>query len=431
MGQAPYIKKYLEVRGLKAFIVDGNYIRKKIDKDFTNFGQHYRFNFIPENELWIDKESNPGEMDFFLKNLIVQRKLMKQGKSYLEAVIDSSEAERKERAKSDLAKKVAHLQPNELAEKAKKQKVFGFLGFSIWIVSGELIRSSLYIDFTAGGHDKVYDFVPNREMWLDDDLSAKEMIYVSIHELHERFLMVKGRSYVQAHTSALKWEYFSRKNEFLAKIILFVEQFLNAFTKKEVILSPQEIIMSDGVGVMPTDTLYGLVGSVYSEDAVNRIYEMKGRDAEKGLIVLIGNLKDLNIFGIKVSSKAKIFLKKFWPGKLSIIFPFNKELFPYLDRAGGTLAVRYPDKKDLQRFIRQTGPVVAPSANLQDMPPAKNINEAKNYFGNNCDFYIDGGDIDSLPSTLMKIDGKDIVVLREGAVKIPDEMLSKQVTQTK
>lgn len=423
MSKAPYVKKYLEIRNLKAYIVDGNYIRKNLSKDFTNFGQHYVFTFIPENELWIDKESNPGETDYFLKNLIVQRRLMKNGKSYLEAVIDSSEAERKERDKSDLAKKVAHLSPNEIAEKAKKQKVFNFLGFSVWIVSGELVRHSLYIDFTAGGHDKVYDFVPKMEVWLDDDLSEKEMIYVAIHELHERFLMLRGRSYVQAHTSALKWEYFSRRNEFFARIILFFEKLANAFTNKEVVLTPEEIIMSDGVGIMPTDTLYGLVASVYSEDAVNRIYDLKGRDADKGLIVLIGSYKDLNIFGIKVNSQIRIFLKKYWPGKLSVIFPFDNKLFPYLDRTDGTLAVRLPDKKDLIRFIKETGPLVAPSANPQGMIPAKNIEQAQNYFGNNIDFYINGGDIGSLPSTLVKINGKEISILREGAVKISEETL--------
>jgi len=423
MSKAPYIKKYLEIRNLKAYIVDGNYIRKNLSKDFTNFGQHYVFNFIPENELWIDKESNPGETEYFLKNLIVQRRLMKGGKSYLEAVIDSSEAERKERAKSDLAKKVAHLSPNEIAEKAKKEKVFEWLGFSIWIVSGELVRHTLFIDFTAGGHDKVYDFVPKMEVWLDDDLTKKEMVYVLIHELHERFLMMRGRSYVQAHTSALKWELFSRKNELLAEIVLFFEKIANAIEKKEIILTPQEMILTDGVGVMLTDTLYGLVASVYSQDAVERIYHLKGRDADKGLIVLISSFRDLETLGIKLNTRTRTFLKKFWPGKLSAILPYDKTFFPHLDRSGGTLAVRFPEKKELLKFIRETGPIVAPSANLQGMAPAKNIQEAQNYFGNNIDFYLDGGEAETLPSTLVKIDGKEISVLREGSIKISEEML--------
>jgi L-threonylcarbamoyladenylate synthase len=342
--------------------------------------------------------------------------------------LTGGEAEKKERAKSDLAKKVAHLDVNEIAIKAKKEKIFSFFDFSIWVVSGELVRSSLYIDFTAGGHDKVYDFVPKTEVWLDDDLSGREVVYVLIHELHERLLMIKGRSYVQAHNEALKWEFFSRKNYYLANVILFLEKIMNAFLKKEVVLTPEEVLLSDGVGVMPTDTLYGLVASVYSEDAVKRIYDLKGRDSDKGLIVLISSFKDLEIFGIKVSSRAKIFLKKFWPGKLSVVFPFDKTLFPHLDKTGGTLAVRLPDKKDLIKFIKKTGPIVAPSANLQGLAPAKSIEEAQNYFGNNVDFYINGGEIDSLPSTLVKIEGKEIKVLRGGAVTIPDELISPDVS---
>ncbi len=413
-----YVEKYLEIRNLKVFIVDGSYIRKNISNDFTNFGQHYALDFIPENELWIDKESNPNEIDYFLKNLIVQRRLMKGGKSFLEAVISGSEAEKKERAKSDLAKKVAYLGLNEIAEKSKKEKIFGFFDFSVWIVSGELVRNSLYIDFTAGGHDRVYDFIPKGEVWIDDDLSGKEIMYVLIHELHERRLMIKGRSYVQGHNSALRVEYFSRKNVFLAWFILLFEEMMNSFIRKEIILTNSEAILADGIGIIPTDTLYGLVASVYSEDAIKRIYDLKGRDADKGLIVLISSMKDLEIFGIKLTSKMKVFIKKHWPGKLSIILPFNKDLFPYLDKTNGTLAVRFPDKKDLIKFIKETGPLVAPSANPQGMPPAKNIVEAQNYFGNNIDFYLDGGEIDSLPSTLIKIDGEKISVLREGAVKV-------------
>ncbi len=419
----PYVKKYLEIRNLKVYLVDGSYIRKKISADFNNFGQHYALNFIPENELWIDRESSPSEIDYFLKNLIVQRRLMKSGKSFFEAVTNGSEAEKKERAKSDLSKKVAHLSVNEIAEKAKKEKIFGMFGFSVWIVSGELVRNSLYIDFTAGGHDKVYDFVPKNEVWIDDDLSEHEIIYILIHELYERFLMVKGRTYNQAHAKALTLEYFSRKNFFLAHIILFYEKMLNVFFRKEIVLTNQEIILADGVGVMPTDTLYGIVASVYSEEAINKIYSLKGRDADKGLIVLISSLADLDIFGIEISRKAKSFLKKYWPGKLSVVFPFDKTLFPYLDRADGTLAIRWPKKKDLIEFIKETGPLVAPSANPQGLPPAKKMEEAQNYFGNNIDFYINGGEIDSQPSTLIKIENKTVTILREGEVKVLETVI--------
>jgi L-threonylcarbamoyladenylate synthase len=85
---------------------------------------------------------------------------------------------------------------------------------------------------------------------------------------------------------------------------------------------------------------------------------------------------------------------------------------------GGTLAFRFPKKEDLIELIKETGPIVAPSANSEGAVPAKNLDEARKYFGDEVDFYIDGGEIDSEPSTLVKIDGDKIEVLREGAVKI-------------
>lgn len=179
------------------------------------------------------------------------------------------------------------------------------------------------------------------------------------------------------------------------------------------------ILKNDGIGILPTDTLYGLVGSAYSQKAVERIFEIKKRDENKSLIILISSIEDLNNFGVELSETTKIFVEKYWPGKVSIIFPFQNKDFSYLDKNNsGTLAFRFPAKKDLIELLQKTGPLVAPSANLQGMTPAKNITEAKEYFGDTVDFYFDEGALVSEPSTLVKISGKKIEVLRQGAVKI-------------
>ncbi len=168
--------------------------------------------------------------------------------------------------------------------------------------------------------------------------------------------------------------------------------------KSEVI----KILKKDGVGVMPTDTLYGLVGSAFSKKAIARIYKLKGRDADKKLIVLISKISDLEKFGIRHSHILKNvgMLKKFWPGKVSIII-------------GGT-AFRLPKKKSLIEILNKTGPLVAPSANLQGMSPAKNIKQAKKYFNTQVDFYVSGGTLVGKPSHLIEIrkDGS-ISVLRD------------------
>ena len=92
----------------------------------------------------------------------------------------------------------------------------------------------------------------------------------------------------------------------------------------------------------------------------------------------------------------------FGPGKTSIILPCPDEKFHYLHRGSNFLAFRLPADAPLRQFIYRTGPLVAPSANLEGLPPATTIEEAQNYFGDKVDFYIDGGKMEGSPSKLIK-----------------------------
>jgi len=166
-----------------------------------------------------------------------------------------------------------------------------------------------------------------------------------------------------------------------------------------------EILKAGGIGVIPTDTIYGLVGRADLPKTVEHISTIKNRSDGKGFIVLISSLDDLKLFDIKVSDATKSFLKKYWPGKVSVVM-------------SPTLSFRLPDKKDLIDLLKETGPLVAPSANPEGRAPAKNIEEAKEYFGDEVDFYEDGGNLESLPSTLVRIKDDEIEVLRAGAVEI-------------
>ena len=179
-----------------------------------------------------------------------------------------------------------------------------------------------------------------------------------------------------------------------------------------------KILKDGGVGVIPTDTIYGIVASAMSEKSCERVRKIKGRSDDKGFITLISSIDDLEKFGVSVSEKAKIFMQKFWPGKVSVSLVFENRNFDYLSAKDGTIAFRFPDKKNLIEILKQTGPLIAPSTNPQGFPPAKNIEEAKKYFGDKIDFYMDEGELTSDPSTLTKIIGDDIKIIREGVIKI-------------
>lgn len=179
-----------------------------------------------------------------------------------------------------------------------------------------------------------------------------------------------------------------------------------------------KIIKSGGVGVLPTDTLYGLVGSALSKEAVLKIYRLKNRNPKKKLIILIGAISDLKLFKIRLNKKFDEIIKEFWPGKVTIVLLAESKKFSYLLKQTKTLAFRLPKDKNLVQLIKKTGPLVAPSANPESKKPAETIKEAKKYFKSSIDFYVDGGRKKSLPSTIVRLRKNHLWIRRKGAVKI-------------
>ena len=179
------------------------------------------------------------------------------------------------------------------------------------------------------------------------------------------------------------------------------------------------ILKLGGIGVFPTDTLYGVVGSALNKKTVERIYALRRRDLKKSMIILISSVGDLKKFGIVLDAPQKKALKELWPGKVSVVLPCKFKKFEHLHRGKKTLAFRLPDQQELIKVLTKTGPLVAPSANWEGKKPATTFREATNYFTDEVEFYVDGGKLKSKPSTLVEINsGGTIKVLREGAVKI-------------
>jgi hypothetical protein len=208
----PYIRQLDERGDMKVWVVDGSYIRGHIDEEFTNFGQHYRFPFIPSDELWLDDASKSDEQQFFIDHLLVEHRLMAKGVSYERAIVAGDQAERKERRRAGDVARLTHrgrkLPDGRDVHKRLWKKMEN--GVAVWIVSGRMVRSVFDIDFTEGGHDYVYEFVPEKEVWIDDDILEPERPYVLVHELHERNRMASGWPYSKAHAESSRLEYRCR-----------------------------------------------------------------------------------------------------------------------------------------------------------------------------------------------------------------------------
>lgn len=170
------------------------------------------------------------------------------------------------------------------------------------------------------------------------------------------------------------------------------------------------MLQNGSVGVLPTDTLYGLVASALNPEAVDRVYRLKRRDDGKASIILIGDLKQLDLFGISETDKHRA--SNYWPGPVSLVLACPDESLKYLHRGSDSLAFRLPANQILWEFLEKSGPLIAPSANLEGHPPAASVDEARDYFAHEIDFYVEGGELEGKPSNLISLLGPEPKTLR-------------------
>lgn len=178
------------------------------------------------------------------------------------------------------------------------------------------------------------------------------------------------------------------------------------------------LLHADGVGVLPTDTLYGLVARASSPAAVERMYGLKHRERKPGTTIA-ASVDQLIDLGIDRAQLAQI--ERFWPAPLSVVLKLSDQLH-YLHQGVGESPFRVVADEKLRMLLDQTGPLVTSSANMPGEPPAHNIREAEAYFGDHVDFYVDGGEIGARnPSTIARLTDTGLQVLRQGAATITKE----------
>jgi L-threonylcarbamoyladenylate synthase len=182
-------------------------------------------------------------------------------------------------------------------------------------------------------------------------------------------------------------------------------------------MAPAQQLQKPGsIGIIPTDTVYGVVARAADPDAVARLYELKSRENKPGTLIA-ANLEQLEAIGLKHRYIKAV--EQYWPGAVSVIIPAADQALKYLHQGKMSLAVRIPADKNLQVLLKQTGALLTSSANRPGEPVATNIDQAKKYFDDKVDFYEDGGDlINRQPSTVIRIIDDAVEVLRQGAVKI-------------
>lgn len=200
-----------QVGNIVVYRVFGEQVRKEFN-NFTNFGQHYQFTFIPENEFWIDDKTEANEIEFLIQHLLIEYKLMKASWPYNLALNEANKYEQKYR------KLVSTL--NESTSDRQKFQTFVKIhikliktlaeNVKVWLVDGELIRDIFDLNFSDGGHDLIYPYIPKNEIWIDNTTNEEEIKHILLHESHERMLLKSGMKYIEAHKLATREEYKSR-----------------------------------------------------------------------------------------------------------------------------------------------------------------------------------------------------------------------------
>ena len=180
------------------------------------------------------------------------------------------------------------------------------------------------------------------------------------------------------------------------------------------------MIASGGVIAFRTDTFYGLGADPFNAAAVARIRELKGREENKPILLLISDADQIARVIAERSQEFEIAAEKFWPGPLTIIGRAVETLPDEVTAGTGTVGIRLPTGESVRELVRACGGVLtATSANPSGREPARSAAQVRNYFSHGLDLIVDGGEVNvTEPSTVLDATTSPPRVVREGAVRV-------------
>lgn len=180
------------------------------------------------------------------------------------------------------------------------------------------------------------------------------------------------------------------------------------------------ILQQGGVGIFPTDTVYGIGCRLDDEKALQRLFKIRNRPEEKAVLAVVDSVEMAEKYvSISGDVRSKL-IEKYWPGGLTIVLPCDTEKVPTIARGGGaTLGVRQTNHSVLLELLKGLGvPLVAPSANFAGAPTPKTFTEIDKDLIALADFAIDLPSGGNMASTVIDASTDTWKILRQGAVKI-------------
>ena len=179
-----------------------------------------------------------------------------------------------------------------------------------------------------------------------------------------------------------------------------------------------DVVRNGGIIAYRTDTYYGLGVDPLNREAVQRVRDLKGREENKPILILISDAMEADRFVSERSSLFEIVSARHWPGALTLVLAARADLPEELTAGSGSIGVRLPEDSDVRGLIRACGgALTATSANPSGSPAARSAEQVAEYFPAGIDLILDGGQSEcDKPSTVLDVSGDIIRVIREGAV---------------
>ena len=183
------------------------------------------------------------------------------------------------------------------------------------------------------------------------------------------------------------------------------------------------VIDSGGLVITPTDTVYGIMGDSLDESVIRKVYSVKRRSFSKPLILLMSDVEMIKKYTSDISDVEWDLINHFLPGLVTIILKKNDLVSPLITSNSDYVGIRIPNNSELVEIIKKLGrPVISTSANISDRDVITRVDMISDELLFGIDYVYDGGEINSLSSTIIRVvDGK-LVILRRG--ELADEIES-------
>jgi L-threonylcarbamoyladenylate synthase len=182
----------------------------------------------------------------------------------------------------------------------------------------------------------------------------------------------------------------------------------------------RRVLGENGLIALPTESFYGLAVDPFNEQALTKLWQVKGRSKGKPVLVLLGEGSQLNPFVRNIPPAATVLTNAFWPGPLTIVFPAARGLSDAVTAGTRSVGIRLSAWQPLCELLRRVGPVTGTSANREGMPPPTTAREVRHYFGDALDLIVDAGPTPGgQPSTVIDVQGP-IRIIRDGAIDRED-----------